>query len=79
MTGRKITLGEVVAADAQVRVYCDACGRTVVLPVAALVRRHGAAFRLDEIERKARCVKCGSRQIDARPEYPRAVGAGGMS
>jgi DNA-directed RNA polymerase subunit RPC12/RpoP len=75
----KITLADVIKANAQVRMHCEACQHSAVLSASLLAERHGETARLDELERKARCTACGSRNIECRPEYPKASGAGGMS
>lgn len=75
----KVILAHVIAAGAAVRLSCAKCAHSAVLPAAPFVRRHCDAFRLDQLERKGLCNRCGSREIDARPEYPLAAGVGGMS
>ena len=75
----KITLGGVLAAGAAVRMSCNVCAHSSVLPTAPLAQRHGSAFRLDQMERLGRCTSCGAREINCRPEYPLAPGVGGMT
>ncbi|HIJ61764.1 MAG TPA: hypothetical protein HPQ04_03640 [Rhodospirillaceae bacterium] len=76
MTNAKIALSVVIAAGASVRLSCNICAHSTVLPAAPLARRHGDGFRLDQLEQLGLCNICGSREVNCRPEYPQAPGAG---
>ena len=74
----KITLADILrtAADSRIRIECQNCHCMVVMSARELADKWGQHLRLDVLERRGRCTACGSEDIEARPEYPLASGAG---
>ena len=60
----------------RIRIECQNCRRMVVMSARELADKWGQHLRLDVLERRGRCTACGSEDVEARPEYPLAPGAG---
>ena len=73
----KINLGEAIAGGAtRVLFHCEArdaggvpCPGAGEINIGAAISRWGEAHRLDALP--VYCSRCGSRQVDVRPHYPR--------
>lgn len=64
-----ISVRDLIMDIAGVRVTCRTCGRSVVLPGQAVIRRFGLDFPVLEIAKRFRCSQCGSRDVESRPQY----------
>ena len=51
-------------------IHCIKCGRHVVVDPAGLPIAHSAP--VPSLAGRFRCTRCGSRQTEARPEFPPA-------
>ena len=56
-----------IAPDADLLLWCNACRHHVTVPIRDAIARYGAGRTVPSI--KARCGKCGSRDVDVRPDW----------
>jgi hypothetical protein len=73
---RKITIAACRSqAVTRLIVYCENfaanCYHSTTIPIAGFAD----ALRLDEVEARCRCTKCGAAQCEVRPDFPKAAGA----
>ena len=59
-----LTLGQAVAAQVRVIVWCKACHHRFDPDVAKLAAEHGAATTVMLWVRRLRCSECGARDAD---------------
>jgi hypothetical protein len=67
-----VTFGWLLGRAMDVGLHCFPCGRHVVVPVRSLPFGHETP-----VPAKAgrfKCTRCGSRQTEARPEWPNEGG-----
>ena len=84
---RKITIGQAVKqGDVTLEIWCvgpgkgapcgggpNACGHHSAMPITRAIELFGEATSLRDL--RVRCTACGSREVDARTNSPRQVGA----
>jgi hypothetical protein len=59
------TLGSFLSEDRQLWLCCNAegCGRSARQDVLALIAAHGEDFPLQHLVERARCSRCGQREV----------------
>jgi hypothetical protein len=59
------TLGSFLSENRQLWLCCNAegCGRSAKQDVLALIAAHGEDFPLQQLVERARCLRCGQRQV----------------
>lgn len=53
---------------------CNACHRHVVIETVTLIERLGADYPVPQVHWHLRCANCGSKEVQARPEWPSMMG-----
>ena len=71
-----ITVAQLIERAIPMSVHCHKCGRSKVLDPATLPLRREAP--VPSLGGRFRCMRCGSRQTEARPEYPATGGCEAM-
>jgi hypothetical protein len=63
------TLADLVAAPGELVASCQDCHHNAVMPVAPVLARYGPTTSFPEVEGRFRCLACGSRKVDVRPNW----------
>ncbi len=67
---RPVTLGDLASRELDVWVWCNGCYHHAVLPIAPLVARLGRNHPVPAVKDRARCGRCGSKDVETRPRWP---------
>ena len=59
-----MTLGQAVAAQVRLIVWCKSCNRRAEPDLATLVAQHGSGMTVIDWARLLRCTECGARDAD---------------
>jgi hypothetical protein len=75
MAGKKAdsvppTLADLARHVSAIACTCYDCDHRVSLPLAGPIDAHGAEKRFPALLSRFRCAACGSRNVDARPDWP---------
>lgn len=62
--GTPLTLGQALAAQVRLIVWCKSCGRQAEPDVAKQVSWHGSEMTVIDWARRLRCSACGARDAD---------------
>jgi DNA-directed RNA polymerase subunit RPC12/RpoP len=61
-------IADLMEGGLRMGVHCHPCGRHVVIDPATLPL--SPELPVPSLERRFRCTRCGSKQTEARPEWP---------
>ncbi len=64
------TLAELRAEHLDMWAWCEDCSHHAILSIDALLARLGPGFPVPKVKTITRCTRCGSRNIDAMPNWP---------
>jgi hypothetical protein len=64
-----VTIGGLIANDQLLGVSCHKCGRHAVFDPKAMPFRSDVA--VPELAGRFKCSRCGSKDTEARPEFPK--------
>ncbi len=67
---RPATLGDLAGKGLDVWAWCNGCYHHAVLPIAPLVAKLGSSYAVPAVRNRARCARCGSRDVETRPHWP---------
>ncbi len=67
---RPATLGALAGKGLDVWAWCNGCYHHAVLPIAPLVAKLGHNYAVPAVSNRARCARCGSRDVETRPHWP---------
>jgi len=64
------TLGDMAVHGLDVWCWCNGCSHHAVLETVALVNRLGGEQSVPNVADHAYCGRCGSREVETRPNWP---------